>query len=94
MRLEEETRHNTKIAAPTAEGPEQIRVLALASIDKTAVGQDDVRFEKVVDGEAVLARWIASTSAEGEASDTGGRDDAKGYGTASLYSAANRVWSF
>ena len=56
MRLEEETRHNTKIAAPTAEGPEQIRVLALASVDKTAVGQDDVRFEKVVDGEAVLAR--------------------------------------
>jgi len=56
MRLEEETRHNTEIAAPTAEGPEQIRVLALAGGDKTAVGQDDVRFEKVVDGEAVLAR--------------------------------------
>jgi hypothetical protein len=37
MPLEEETRHNTKITAPTAEGPEQVRVLAFAGGDKTAI---------------------------------------------------------
>src|SRR5262249_51657548 len=41
---------------------------------------DNIRLEKVVDREAVLAREIPSAPAEGEARDTGGRDDAKGHG--------------
>jgi hypothetical protein len=41
------------VGLKAAEGPEQIRVLTLAGVDKIAVSQDDVRFEKVVDGEAV-----------------------------------------
>ena len=80
MRLEQEARHHAKVAAAAAQRPEEIGVLALAGRDKTAVGQDNVRFEQVVDREAVLAREVPGAPAEGEARDAGGRDDAKGHG--------------
>ena len=82
MRLEQEARHHAKVAAAAAQGPEEIGVLALAGRDKTAIGQDDVRLEQVVDRQAVLAREVARAPAEGEARDAGGRDDAKGHGQA------------
>ena len=53
---------------------------ALAGRDKTAVGQDNVRFEQVINREAVLAREVPGAPADGEARDAGGRDDAKWHG--------------
>ena len=64
MRLEQEARHDAKVAASPAQRPEEIGVLALAGRDKTAVGQDNVRFEQVVDREAVLAREVPGAAAE------------------------------
>jgi hypothetical protein len=80
MRLEQEACHNAKVATPSAGGPKQIGVQALAGRDKTTIGQDNVRLEQVVDREAVLARKVPSAPAEREARDTGGRHDAKGHG--------------
>ena len=79
MRLEQEARHHAKVAAAAAQRPEEIGVLALAGRDETAVGQDDVRFEQVVDREAVLAREVPGAAAERQARDAGGRDDAEGH---------------
>ena len=82
MRLEQEARHHAEVAAAPAQRPEEIGMLALAGRDETAVGQDDVRFEQVVDRQAVLAREVPGAPAEGQARDAGGRDDAKGHGQA------------
>src|SRR5439155_2475935 len=54
--------------------------LRLAGRDKTAVGQDDVCLEQVVNRQAVLAREVPGATAQGEPADTGRRDDAKGHG--------------
>jgi hypothetical protein len=55
MRLEQEARHHAKVATSPAQRPEEIGVLAFAGRDKTAVGQDYVGFEQVINREAVLA---------------------------------------
>ncbi len=80
MCLEQEARHHAKVATSAAQRPEEIGVLAFAGSDKTAVGQDNVRFEQVIDGEAVLACEVPGAPADGEARDAGGRDDAKWHG--------------
>src|ERR1700682_2019741 len=51
--------------------------VAFAGRNKTAVGQDNVRFEQVINREAVLAREVPGAPADGEARNAGGRDDAK-----------------
>ena len=68
MRLEQEARHHAKVATSPAQGPEEFGVLAFAGRDKTAVGQHNVRFEQVVDREAIFASEVARAPAEGEAS--------------------------
>ena len=67
MRLEQEARDHAKVAASSAHGPEEIGVLALAGRDKTAIGQDHIGLEQVVDREAILAREVAGAAAQGEA---------------------------
>ena len=54
MRLEKEARDHSEVATPSAERPEEIRVLVLARRDEAAIGPDDVRFEQVVDRLAVF----------------------------------------
>jgi len=44
-------------------------VLARARGDEAAVGQDQVRLEEVIDGEAVTAREVADPAAQREAAD-------------------------
>jgi hypothetical protein len=82
MRLEKEACHNAKITTSSAEGPKQIGVQALAGCDKTTIGKDNIRLEQVVYREAVLACKVSGASAECEARDAGGRNDAKGHGQA------------
>jgi hypothetical protein len=77
MRLEQEARHHAKVAASAAQRPEEIGVLAFAGRDKTAVGQDNVRFEQVINRGAVLTREVPGAPADGEARNAGGRNDAK-----------------
>jgi len=50
-------------------------VAPLVRRDEAAIGQDDVGFEQVVDGQAVLARQVAGATAESEARDAGAADD-------------------
>lgn len=64
-----------EVPAATAERPEQIRVLGLAGVDQTSVGQHDVGAQHVVDCQAVLAGQIAMTPAQGQPADAGRRVD-------------------
>jgi hypothetical protein len=80
MCLEQKACHNLKIPASTAKSPKQIGMQALAGCDKTAIGQDNIRQEQVINREAVLACEVPGSSAEGETCDTGGRDKSEGHG--------------
>ena len=77
MGPEQEAGHHAEIAAAAAKRPEEVRVYRLARSDKPTVGQHDVGLDQTIDGEPVLAAQIAVTAGKREASDAGGRDDAK-----------------
>src|SRR5262249_5748442 len=66
MSLEEETCPHPEISTAAAECPEQVGVLFLAGSDESSVGEDDVCLEEIVDREAVFAREIARSTAEGQ----------------------------
>ena len=68
-----------KLPPPPQSAQKRSGCFVLARGHEAAVGEDHVRFEQVVDGEAVLAREVARPAAEGEARDAGGRDDAEGH---------------
>ena len=76
MQLEQEGGDDAEVAAPSPDGPEQVRVAVRARRDEAAVGQDDVGSQQVVDGQAVAARQVPQPTAEGQTADAGGRDDA------------------
>ena len=78
--LEQETGDYAEVAAATAQAPEQVGMAGRTGRHQPAVGEDDVRLEQVVDGQAVLARQVPHAATEGESGDTGRRDDAEGYG--------------
>ena len=66
MGPEEEAGHHAEVATTAANSPEQIRMCALAGGHDTAIGEDDVRFQEIVDRQTVLAREIARPAAERE----------------------------
>ena len=80
MGAEEEAGHDAEISAAAAQSPQQVRVLRLGSGDEAAVGQNHVRLEQAVDGEAVLAAEVAVTAAQRQARDAGRREDPEGDG--------------
>jgi hypothetical protein len=51
-------------------------MLRRASSDEPAIGQHDIRFEQVVDRQTEAASQVANASAQGDATDAGGRDTA------------------
>jgi hypothetical protein len=76
MRAKQEARHHTEISAAAAQRPEQIRVLALARRDEAAVSEHHVRFQQVVDREAVHATQVTAAAAESETGNARGGNNA------------------
>ena len=79
MQAKLELRHDAEVAATAADAPEEVGVLILARGDHAAVGEHHLGREQVVDGEPVLAREIAGSSAQGQTCDTRAADDAQRY---------------
>ena len=49
MRPEQEARHDAKIAAAAAERPKEVGVFGFAGGDETAVGEDHIGLEQIVE---------------------------------------------
>lgn len=49
-------RRTRKIDRRTTHSPEQLRITALANLLESSIGSDDLRFEEVVDADAVAGR--------------------------------------
>ena len=82
MPLEEERRDDAEVAAASADGPEEVRVLFGARGDEAAVGEHHVHGEDAVDAQAVLTRQVPDAATEREPAHAGRRDDARGHGQA------------
>ncbi len=79
MRLEQKACHHAEVAPAAAQRPEEIGARILTGRDDSTIGQDDVCLEQVVNRQPELAGEVPRAPAEGEAPDTGARDDAKRY---------------
>jgi hypothetical protein len=73
-----ERRDHAEVAATTADGPVEVRVVLLARDPEGAVAGDDVGGDEVVARETEPAGEVPDTAAQGQPADTGGRDDAAG----------------
>ena len=82
MGAKQEARHHAEIAAATAKGPEQVRVIRFTGRYKAAVGEHDVGLDETVAGEAILPSEISMSAAERQAGDAGSGDDAERHGLA------------
>src|SRR5207302_4589918 len=82
VQLELERGEHTEVATSAADGPEEVLVLPLAGGQEASVGRDHVGGDEVVTGEPAAPREVADAPAQGQARDTGGRDDAAGGGEA------------
>lgn len=76
VQAEGEPGDDAEVPAAAAHGPEQVGVLGRARGDLTAVREDHVDGEQVVDRQAEPAGEVAQATAEGEPADPRGRDDA------------------
>jgi len=77
-----ERRHHPEVAAASAHRPEEVLVVLGVRGHEAPVGEHHVDAQEVVEGEAVGARQVADPSAEREAADAGGGDEAAGGGEA------------
>ena len=78
-RLELEAGHHPEVASATAEGPEQVRVLALAGVQQLTVGGHDVGTDEAVDGQATPSRQPAHPAAQRQSAHAGVTDDPRGH---------------
>ena len=76
MSLEQEARDNAEIAAAATQAPVEIGVLGRVGGDEAAVGEHDIGFEQIVDGQAIFAGQVTRAAAQCEAGYPGGGDDA------------------
>src|SRR5215217_5935 len=70
MRPKRECGDDAEVAAATAQRPEEIRVLRLARLHERRVGEDEVGFYEMVDGEAELAGQVTDAASERETADS------------------------
>ncbi len=75
MKPEQERSDDAEVPAAAADGPEEIGVLIGAGGYEAAICQNHVHGEQVVDRQAEGTCEVPEPSAEGQAADTGGRDD-------------------
>ena len=78
MQLEQERRHNAKVAAATAQCPVEVCVVIRADPAKFAVGCDDVHFEHVVDRHTEAPAKPTKAAAQCQATNAGVRNRARG----------------
>lgn len=76
MRPVLERGHDAEVPSTAAQGPEELRVLALAGPDALAVGRDDLGGQEVVDRHPVRPAVMGVAAREREAGDSGLGDDA------------------
>jgi len=76
--------HDPEVAAPAAEGPEQVGVGGLGHLEDVAVRIDELDGEQVVGGEAVLRHQPTEAAAERQPGDPRRRDRTAGDGQAVL----------
>ena len=67
VEAEQEGGHDAEVAAASADGPVEVRVLVGARANLLAAGQDHFRLQQVVDTQPALAREVPEAPAEGEA---------------------------
>ena len=82
VQLELHRGDHPEVAATAAQSPEEIRVFAGAGGNQAPIGGHHIGREQVVAAQAVLAHEPTESTAEGEAGDPGGGDDAAGGGQA------------
>src|SRR6266446_6701877 len=75
-----EGRCHTKVATTTPHCPEQVGVVVLAGCNDSAVGEDELGREKIVEGKRMLAHEPADPTADGRAGDARRRDHTSGRG--------------
>ena len=78
VKLELEGGDYSKIAAPAAERPKQVRILRRAGPHQMALGGDDVGRKEIVDRQTEFARDPAKAAAERQPRNAGGRIDPGG----------------
>lgn len=71
---------NTKVAATSLQGPEEVGVLRVAGSDNGTVGEDDLVLEDIVSRPTVLVAVEVDTTGEEKARHTDGRETATGDG--------------
>ena len=77
---ERKARDHTEVAAPSAQGPEEVRVPFFVRGHEAAVRKHDVGLDQVVDRQAERPGHVADASAEGQAANAGrGDDPERGY---------------
>jgi hypothetical protein len=64
-----EAGHHPEVAAPAADGPEEIRFVGRIDDADLPVGRDDLGRKERVDGQPVLAAEVADPAAERDAAD-------------------------
>src|SRR5215208_721694 len=75
VRSEQEGGDYSKVSPASAYRPEEALMLLLAGLHQTAVRQDYVGFEQIVDGEPIPALKVALSAAQRKSSDARGGDD-------------------
>ena len=80
MQLERKRSHHAEISATAANGPEQVGIVIRIRLYKFPIGQHDIRREEIVDGESALAGEVPDASAEGQSTNSGGRNNSAGSG--------------
>src|SRR5579859_7038666 len=76
VQLEFQRRHHPEVASTATQRPEQVWVLLRTGRDEVSVGCNHISGDQVVNTQTAATGQIANATAEGEAGDTGGRDDA------------------
>jgi hypothetical protein len=73
---ERERGDDAEIAAAAAQRPEQVAVRGRAGRDERPVGEHDVGFEQVVDGQAETPGQVADAAAERKSANSSGGKEA------------------
>ena len=76
MKSKVESGYHAEVAAPSAEPPQQLRVLVGARVHDGSVGSYELGADDVVAGEAVLRGQVSDTTPEREAGYAGRADNA------------------
>ena len=65
-----------EVSAATPESPEKILMIRIVRRENSALGSHNLARQQIIDGHAVLAKQPANTTAEGQTSNSGFRDNA------------------